>query len=211
MNMESIQTIDLLPVDLNCLIYFMEKTLAFIYSRIGNNNESTFYLNKSIKRQIAINELFWHEEFYYDFNFISNNISKQKTLAATFPLFFNVATAEQANKVANGLEKEFLQIGGMVTSLVKSGQQWDWPNGWAPLQWITYIGLKNYGHDILAQKIKENWLQKVIGIYKKEGKLTEKYDIESAENISGGGGEYPNQDGFGWTNGVTAKFINERM
>ena len=34
---------------------------------------------------------------------------------------------------------KLLQIGGMATTLVSSGQQWDQPNGWAPLQWIAAI------------------------------------------------------------------------
>jgi hypothetical protein len=34
-------------------------------------------------------------------------------------------------------------------------------------------------------------------------KLVEKYDVDaSAAWVSAGGGEYPLQDGFGWTNGV---------
>ena len=37
-------------------------------------------------------------------------------------------------------------------------------------------------------------------VYRSTGKLLEKYD---AVNVSStGGGEYPNQDGFGWINGV---------
>jgi alpha,alpha-trehalase len=34
----------------------------------------------------------------------------------------------------------------------------------------------------------------------------EKYDV-IATNQAGGGGEYPTQDGFGWTNGVMLKLM----
>jgi hypothetical protein len=37
--------------------------------------------------------------------------------------------------------------------------------------------------------------------YKNTGKLMEKYNALDIETVAGGG-EYPNQDGFGWTNGV---------
>ena len=39
------------------------------------------------------------------------------------------------------------------------------------------------------------------------GKLLEKYDVE--ERAPGGGGEYPTQDGFGWTNGVTLALLSK--
>ena len=38
-------------------------------------------------------------------------------------------------------------------------------------------------------------------------KLVEKYDV-STTGTGGGGGEYPLQDGFGWTNGVTLKMLD---
>ena len=36
--------------------------------------------------------------------------------------------------------------------------------------------------------------------------LLEKYDVETIK--PGGGGEYPLQDGFGWTNGVTRALLD---
>ena len=37
------------------------------------------------------------------------------------------------------------------------------------------------------------------------GKLMEKYNVD--EKLVAGGGEYPTQDGFGWTNGVLRRLI----
>ncbi|WP_313436989.1 trehalase family glycosidase, partial [Atlantibacter hermannii] len=39
-------------------------------------------------------------------------------------------------------------------------------------------------------------------------KLVEKYHIADYAPQPGGGGEYPLQDGFGWTNGVTRRLIS---
>jgi alpha,alpha-trehalase len=50
----------------------------------------------------------------------------------------------------------------------------------------------------------------VAAVYEREGKLVEKYALRAAQHEStrgGGGGEYPLQDGFGWTNGVTAAML----
>ncbi len=83
-----------------------------------------------------------------------------------------------------------------------SGQQWDAPNGWAPLQWMAVAGLRQYDQLRLAQTIATRWLGVVERVYQQTGKLMEKYNV--CEGRPGGGGEYPGQDGFGWTNGVAA-------
>jgi alpha,alpha-trehalase len=96
----------------------------------------------------------------------------------------------------------------MTTTLSHSGQQWDAPNGWAPLQWIVFKGLLNYGFNDLAHLLKTNWITANLKVYSQTGKMTEKYDVWS-DNGEASGGEYPNQDGFGWTNGVFLAMLAE--
>src|SRR5690606_9959848 len=96
----------------------------------------------------------------------------------------------------------------VVTTLHNTGQQWDAPNGWAPLQWVTIEGLRNYGFDELAETIKRRWIDANVSVFKETGKLVEKYDVTHGRQ-GGGGGEYPLQDGFGWTNGVLAALLSE--
>ena len=124
-----------------------------------------------------------------------------------FPLFAGVATADQARATARALTP-LIGEGGVRTTPVASGQQWDDPNGWAPLQWIAYRGLARYGEDAMAARIRTAWLATVAREYDASGKLLEKYDV--TERKPGGGGEYPTQDGFGWTNGVTRALLAER-
>jgi len=87
----------------------------------------------------------------------------------------------------------------------QTGQQWDAPNGWAPLQWMAIEGLRTHGQQQLAATIAQRWVAANVAEYRRSGKLVEKYNVESAGE--GGGGEYPNQDGFGWTNGVLRKLL----
>jgi alpha,alpha-trehalase len=93
-----------------------------------------------------------------------------------------------------------------VTTPIATGEQWDAPNGWAPIQWIAIAGLRRYGKQSLAQSIACRWTRNVVAVYRQTGKLVEKYDVMTIGR-SGGGGEYPLQDGFGWTNGVTRKLL----
>ncbi len=208
-SLASIHTTDFIPVDLNCLLANLEQTLAEAYMLTENSGKANFYQNLLEKRQNSLEKYCWneHKGFYFDYDFMQNKSTDSYTLAAVFPLFFKMATDFQANKVAEMLESQFLKAGGLTTTTVFSGQQWDAPNGWAPLQWMAFKGLMNYGLKDLADKIKTHWLSANLGVYEKTGKMTEKYDVYN-EDLEAGGGEYPNQDGFGWTNGVFLALIH---
>jgi alpha,alpha-trehalase len=138
-----------------------------------------------------------------DYNFHHREQNGFLSLAAAFPLYANIATPEQAARVAEVLKKDFLKDGGLVTTLLDTGQQWDAPNGWAPLQWITIEGLRNYGFDELADEIARRWMSVTEKVFDASHRLVEKYDVSGGTGL-GGGGEYVLQDGFGWTNGVYA-------
>jgi alpha,alpha-trehalase len=199
----SIHTTDIIPVDLNGLLFHLEQVLAEAYEISGDREKSTSYLQLANRRKSAVNKYCWSEErkFFFDFDFVAQSQKEQFTLAAAFPLFFEMVSQAQALAVETTIRRDFLKAGGVTTTLINSGQQWDAPNGWAPLQWITYQGLSNYGFDQTALQLKSNWLNANTKVYQKSGKMTEKYDVWS-EDGEASGGEYPNQDGFGWTNGV---------
>lgn len=206
----TIETTDLVPVDLNCLMYNLELTLAHTYQLKGNQAFYKRYQNKAEARKKAILKYFWDESagWFQDYNWVTNKISETPTLAAVFPLDFKIATQAQADRVAQGLKLNFLKPGGLVTTLNFSGQQWDAPNGWAPLQYMAVTGLENYGHNDLAKDIATRWALLNIRVFKKTGKLLEKYNVVDT-SLTAGGGEYPLQDGFGWTNGVLLKLMNK--
>ena len=210
-NMATIETTHLIPVDLNCLILYLEETLLKIYTITKEDALVNLFKQKIINRKKAIQHYCWNESngFYFDYNFIDKTQSKLFTLAAVYPLFFLVAYKKQAESVARLLEEKFLQQGGLLTTIYNTGQQWDAPNGWAPLQWMAYKGLKNYEQDSIAAKIKIRWMAINEKVYAATGKMMEKYDVVDAASKAGGG-EYPNQDGFGWTNGVYLKFRQQK-
>jgi alpha,alpha-trehalase len=126
--------------------------------------------------------------------------------ATLYPLFVALASAAQAQAVAVTTRQHLLDPGGIVTTPLATGQQWDAPNGWAPLQWIAIAGLRHYQQQPLAAAIACRWMVNVEEVYQRTGKLVEKYDVVTPGR-KGGGGEYPTQDGFGWTNGVLRKLL----
>ncbi len=164
--------------------------------------------NARAARRAAIDRYLWDPSrgAYLDYRWTKKEPIDRITAATLYPLFTGVASEPQAASAAKVVEAELLKPGGIVTTTLDTGQQWDWPNGWAPLQWIAVAGLTAYGQNQLAETIACRWMATVSRVYRSTGKLVEKYDV-IATNQAGGGGEYPTQDGFGWTNGVMLKLM----
>lgn len=209
-DIQSIHTTDILPVDLNCLLYQLESTIAEAYTLIKQPLLAKRFRTAAERRAALIRRYFWDpkEAFFIDYDFRKKHTTNRPTLAGVFPLYAKIATAEQAAAVAQRIEQDFLKKGGLVTTLADNGQQWDSPNGWAPLQWIAVQGLREYGYHGLANTIRDRWLEANETVFAAERKMVEKYDVVAAGQ--GGGGEYPLQDGFGWTNGVYAALKDEQ-
>ena len=207
---KTIGTTEILPIDLNALLYGLEQTLFKTYDRLGDKARADIFKSKSQQRITFLNQYCWNEAdgFYYDYNFTTKKQIKTPSLATVYPLFFRMSSGKQAKKVSRNIKTRFLKSGGLITTLNNTGQQWDAPNGWAPLQWMAITGLENYRQHDLAKQIAERWTGLNIKVFKRTGKLMEKYNVIDT-NLEAGGGEYPSQDGFGWTNGVLLKLINQ--
>lgn len=209
-DMNSIHTTDLVPVDLNCLMFNLEQLIARIYTLQGDPEAAEQFTGLAAERRQAILHYCWNDTtgFFHDYDIAQQQQTPVLSLAAMFPLYFNMVTQPAADKVAHRIARDFLQAGGLTTTLEVTGQQWDAPNGWAPLQWISIQGLRHYGHDAIANNIKQRWIHLNREVYKNTGKLVEKYNVYDI-HLPGGGGEYELQDGFGWTNGVLLALLTE--
>ena len=204
----TIHTTDIIPVDLNSLLFNLEHTLAKANLLVNNKELAEFYSQRAANRKRGIQTYCWDnkQKFFVDYDFKKSAPTPTLSLAGTYPLYFDLALPDQATAVAKILRKDFLKPGGLLPTLNNTGQQWDAPNGWAPLQWMAYQGLYNYGENKLADEIKNNWLAVNERVYKNTGKMVEKYNVVDM-GLEGGGGEYPVQDGFGWTNGIFLKML----
>ncbi len=208
--LESIRTTAILPVDLNCLLFKLESKLAELAGAAGDADAPAFRQRAHARRQ-AIERLMWQEDegAWFDFDWQQHRLRTNLTAAAAMPLYVEAASATQAARLAGTFAARLLEPGGIATTERVSGEQWDQPNGWAPLQWLAIGGFARYGHQALAHEIAHRWLATVASLYRREYKLVEKYALHPAEEgaVGGGGGEYPLQDGFGWTNGVVRRLL----
>ncbi|MBV1833427.1 alpha,alpha-trehalase TreF [Komagataeibacter pomaceti] len=206
--LSTIHTTELLTVELNCLIPHLAQTLAHAYALKGDKEASARYAKIAAERVAAVQRVLWDERraAYIDYDWKKGESTSILSGATAMPLFLQMASPEQAKAVAETIRKNLLKVGGLIaTERSNSGQQWDAPNGWAPLQWMAVKGLNQYGYDELASDIAARWMGRVIGTYEKSGVLLEKYDVSNpyiSPRGGKGGGEYPMQIGFGWTNGT---------
>ena len=206
-DLRTLETTDLIPVDLNSLLYKLETTIAALRSfrhGSGDGDVARQFVGAAEDRRRALLAISFDSAggFFFDVRWrTGERVTDRPTLAAAAPLYFGLATPEQGRATAARLKRDFLKPGGFVTTLIASGQQWDAPNGWPPLQWLTMEGVRRYGRADVANMARERWLAVNRRTYQATGKMTEKYDVADLSRRAGGG-EYPNQDGFGWTNGV---------
>ena len=213
-DLRTLETTELVPVDLNSLLYHAERIIAALRAarrQPGDAEAARRYAAAAEDRRRALLAAAFDPRtgFFYDVRWRSGErVTDRPTLAAAAPLYFGLATPEQGRVVAARLGRDFLKPGGFVTTLIASGQQWDAPNGWPPLEWLTIEGVRRYGRADQAAVARERWLALNRRIYVATGKMTEKYDVVDVRRRAGGG-EYPTQDGFGWTNGVALALAAE--
>ena len=204
----SIHTTDIVPVDLNSLLWAMERGIARRSGEAGDSAQAAAFEAAAARRKAAIDRYLWQpgERRYADWDLSTRRPTASVNAAMLHPLFVGLADRTQADAVADTVRKTLLATGGLRVTTLRTGQQWDEPNGWAPLQWVAIDGLARNGHEALAQDIARRWLGTVGAAYAETGKMLEKYNVEA--RTPGGGGEYPVQDGFGWTNGVTSAILD---
>ncbi len=208
-SMSTIRTTDILPVDLNALLFGVERKL---YDWTGD----PAFQEAAARRKDAIIKYCWNEELGWFFDYCNANEHSGQTdiwsLAGAYPLFSKmldpITDKGMIDQMEQTIRTRFLRAGGVVTTLYETGQQWDYPNGWAPLHWIVVRGLMNYGRTELALDIAKRFVRCVGRTYLREGRIMEKYNVCEPDEIAGGG-EYIIQQGFGWTNGVVKAFMVE--
>jgi alpha,alpha-trehalase len=206
----TIHTTEIIPVDLNCLLHHLELTIAEAYQVLNKKNKQEQFFELATDRKKAIQKYCWNNEtgFFFDYDFIAEKPKNIISLAGIAPLFFSIAQKEQAEKIKQIVLTTLVKDGGVASSQFTTGQQWDAPNGWAPLHWMTIKGFENYGHTDIAETIATRWIKLNTDVFNRTGKLMEKYNVVDT-HLEAGGGEYEGQDGFGWTNGVLLALIKK--
>jgi len=206
----TVRTTQIVPVDLNAILYKLESVLSSANRIAGHPDRASLFGRRKDQRKSLIRHHFFDDAqgLFSDLclpDFVPTGVP---SLATAYPLFFGIATQEQADRVAERIRSDFLRPGGYLTTLNHTGQQWDAPNGWAPLQFIVTRGLRKYGFAEDARDGIQRWVDNNLELYNSHGRMFEKYDVMQIGRLASGG-EYKVQDGFGWTNGVLSRFLQD--
>ncbi|CAI9152931.1 unnamed protein product [Rangifer tarandus platyrhynchus] len=207
----------LVPVDLNAFLCQAEGLMSNFYSRLGarNDSEAAKYRNLRAQRMAALKDVLWDEGkgAWFDYD-LENDKKKLEFYPSNFaPLWAGCfSDSDDVDKALKYLEDSRILTCqyGIPTSLQKTGQQWDFPNAWAPLQDLVIRGLAKSPSakaQEVAFQLAQNWIQTNFDVYSKKSAMYEKYDISNGGQPSGGG-EYEVQEGFGWTSGVALMLLD---
>lgn len=201
------------PVCLNSLLYLMEsETAELLESLPARAADAAIWRKRAQGRAVLINALMWdeHDGLYQDYDFTRQRTRRYPFLTTFYPLWAGIASSAQAARVVANLPL-FERAGGLQTSTTESGDQWDAPFGWAPLELIAVEGLRRYGYRAEADRISDKFLGMVVEQYRKSGMILEKYDVvrRSIElNREIRFGYHSNEAGFGWTNAVFTNLLD---
>src|SRR5229473_185649 len=137
----------------------MEIQTAEIMSLLNRESDAEVWRTRSRDRASRMNRLMWNAQdgLYYDYDFVHRRVRRYAFLTTFYPLWAGVASQQQADKVVRNLPL-FERPGGLQTSTFQSGDQWDAPDGWAPLHWIAVQALRRYGHGAEADRISKKFL-----------------------------------------------------
>ncbi|MGH9857682.1 MAG: trehalase family glycosidase, partial [Acidobacteriota bacterium] len=198
---------DIVPVDLNSQLYIYEEDIRN-WAEQNAPERVQIWQERMDRRKALVTKYFWDEEsgFFYDYDIKAKQRRPIKTLAGFYPMWAGIATAEQAKRCVAQLQYFEYGFGLANTEVVEwRGKQWDYPNGWPPMQYIVISALRRYGFNEEAVRLTNKWLELNKSLLKSTGSLWEKYDV-----VRGGiglPGRYPTQDGFSWTCGVFTRLM----
>jgi alpha,alpha-trehalase len=199
------------PVCLNVLLYQTEQDIAQAYRILDNGWEARIWQTRAQHRHQLINRYLWDEEagLYFDYNPFKGQRRHYEFATTFMPLWAGIASPHQARRVMDNLWK-FEAPGGILTSTYVSGNQWDAPFGWAPLQLFAVLGMHRTGYHAEANRVAMKFVQMVVKEFERTGTIVEKYDVERCSSDVSGEihfGYSSNEIGFGWTNGVISELL----
>jgi alpha,alpha-trehalase len=207
----SVDIVHYAPVCLNALLYQMEQDIAIMHQLVGHDDMMAYWTQHAERRHHRINQFLWDDAtgLYFDYNFCTDSRRPYEFATTFMPLWAGIASEYQARRVVNHLHK-FEAPGGLLTSTHVSGNQWDAPFGWAPLQLFAIQGLHRYGYHQSAKRIACKFINLVTQEFERTGTILEKYDVERCSSEVSDEiffGYNSNEIGFGWTNGVILELL----
>lgn len=196
---------DFLPVDLNSNLYRYERLMSR-FARILANGQADLWAWRAEQRRSRINHLLWNEQagLYMDYDFVHNRFSEVPSAAAFQPLWAGCATRSRAARSRSALP--LFEYDHGITPCAPgprdAAYQWDHPNTWPPLAYLTAEALETCGYVHDARRIRAKYVRLVHSVFEQTGTLWEKYNaVTGTTDVRE---EYKTPPMMGWTAGIYA-------
>ncbi|CAI5734068.1 unnamed protein product [Hyaloperonospora brassicae] len=215
--LKTARTSRVIPVELNSIMHRFELNLASFHEILGDSVRSAQFAEAAKARVKAMDAVLWSEAegCWKDYLLDAREHSKAVSASDYSPLWggaFDVSDSSRLDKIVTSLESSgLLQACGIQTTTFTTGEQWDAPNAWPPLQDIIIEGLQIAGTaraQALANHLVKTWVMASFVAWQNTGLMFEKYDAQQLGGV-GDGGEYTPQFGFGWSNGAMLTFLTK--
>ncbi|VBB34212.1 unnamed protein product, partial [Acanthocheilonema viteae] len=211
--MDTIETSNIVPVDLNALMCWNMEILAHLHGEIGDSSRRAKINTERAKFVDTFETVFFddREGSWFDFNLNTGERVDDTYPSIAVPLFtecYSSLNNPMLVEVLGTLQRKgLLQFpGGIPASLIRSSnQQWDYPNGFAPINHMVIEGLRKSNHPVMQQKAFElasRWINRNYEVYQSNHKLWQRYDVEKDHIRSAKNDDFNNEEGYGWTNGA---------
>ncbi|XP_048482626.1 trehalase isoform X2 [Plutella xylostella] len=218
-NLTTVHTSEIIPVDQNAIFANALQNLAMFHAVLMSPRKAAQFAFQAKQWRDAMDQVLWHEQdgIWYDYNHELQQHRRYFYPSNVAPLWMGVVDRRKIRKRAGKIlayltdSKGLDYPGGVPTSLINSGEQWDFPNAWPPLVSIMVNALEALGSAAARREalaVAQTWVRACHAGFSASRQMFEKYDAEQPGRV-GGGGEYTVQTGFGWSNGVVLEFLNK--
>lgn len=193
---------DFVHIDLNSILYADEMCMSEL-SKLLKNGEEELWKNRAEQRKTLMRKYMKTASGYFtDYDYVCGGFSKVFSAASFYPLFASLANEEEAAATVSMLSRleQKWGISACEENNTEGNFQWNYPNGWAPHQYIVFKALKNYGYDEQAKRVAEKYISLADNVFSQTGNLWEKYNV--AEGNINVNTESPMPPMMGWSAGV---------
>ena len=158
-------------MDLNSLLYALEQTLARAYRLAGQPERAAQLGARAWERRLAMHRYLWDaKQGVYGDCLAGTPPDRSLKRGDALSALLRCRDTRAGPRGRGGRARPAPATGRPRHDTARTGEQWDAPNGWAPLQWIAIEGLNIHGHASLAREIALRWMRENVAVYRATGR-----------------------------------------
>lgn len=167
--LDDIKCRSIVPVELNAILFWNAKILAEFNLKANNPSKAAEFEAKAQEIYEAVQAVLWNEEAgtWLDYDLLNEKSRDYFVPTNLSPLWvgcFNTSNkAHIAAKTLAYVERTGIDQfpGGVPNTLMAAEEQWDYPNVWAPMQYIAVEALRAL-NDTKANKMALSWTSRWV-------------------------------------------------